>query len=81
MDHRQGFLIFDHMERFATASEALTRWVREGRLIAREDVIEGLENAPVGLGRLLEGKNVGKQLVLIEDAPLALGPFATRHQL
>lgn len=77
----QGFLIFDHLERFATASEALTRWVREEQLIAREDVIEGLENAPAALGRLLEGKNVGKQLVLLEDAPLALGPFATRHRL
>jgi hypothetical protein len=27
------------------------------------------------------GKNVGKQLVLVEDAPLALGPFATRQRL
>lgn len=77
----QGFLIFDHMERFGTASEALTSWVREDRPIAREDVIEGLENAPAALGRLLEGKNVGKQLVLIEDAPLALGPFAMRHRV
>jgi NADPH-dependent curcumin reductase len=77
----QGFLIFDHMERFGTASEALTSWVRKDQLIAREDVIEGLENAPTALGRLLEGKNVGKQLVLIEDAPLALGPFAKRQRL
>jgi NADPH-dependent curcumin reductase len=75
----QGFLIFDHMDCFQAASDALTGWVREQRLVAHEDVVEGLEHAPRALGRLLEGKNIGKQLVLVAEAPLALGPWATRH--
>jgi NADPH-dependent curcumin reductase len=77
----RGYLIFDHLDRFDAASEALTQWVRQGRLIAREDVVEGLEHAPVALGRLLEGKNIGKQLVLVADGPRVLGPHATRHRL
>jgi NADPH-dependent curcumin reductase CurA len=67
-----GFLIFNHMERFAAASEQLLSWVRQGSLVAREDVMHGLENAPLALRRLFEGKNFGKQLVKVAD-PIALG--------
>jgi NADPH-dependent curcumin reductase CurA len=66
-----GFLIFNHMDRFAQASADLLAWVREGALIAREDVVDGLENAPLALRRLFEGKNCGKQLVKVAD-PLPL---------
>lgn len=77
----QGFLIFDHRDRFQTAADELTQCVREGRLVVAEDVVEGLEYAPLALRRLFGHKNRGKQLVLIADAPLALGPGAVRHQI
>lgn len=77
----RGFLIFDHRELFQPATDELTQWVREGRLVVAEDVVEGLEHAPLALGRLFGHKNRGKQLVLVADAPLALGPGAVRHQL
>lgn len=76
----QGFLISDHMDAFESASAELTEWVRAGRLVAAEDVVEGLEHAPRAFGRLFEHKNLGKQLVLVADAPLALGPSAVRHR-
>lgn len=40
-------------------------WVREGKLKYREDVVEGLENAPEAFIGMLEGKNFGKLLVRI----------------
>jgi hypothetical protein len=76
----QGFLIFDHPELFDPASAELTQWVREQRLVVPEDAIEGLEHAPRALARLFERKNLGKQLVLVADAPRALGPLAIRHR-
>jgi NADPH-dependent curcumin reductase CurA len=68
----RGFLIFNHMERFDAASDALWSWVREGRLVVREDVIDGLENAPTALRRLFEGANMGKQLVRVAEPDPAL---------
>jgi NADPH-dependent curcumin reductase CurA len=39
--------------------------VRSGRLKYREDVVEGLENAPAAFLGLLAGKNFGKLLVKV----------------
>jgi len=38
----------------------VSAWVDEGRIKYREDVIEGLENAPRALIGLLRGNNFGK---------------------
>jgi NADPH-dependent curcumin reductase CurA len=40
-------------------------WVRDGRIRYQETVIEGLENAPVALARLLRGDTAGKTIVRI----------------
>ena len=40
-------------------------WVRSGQLKYREDVTEGLENAPATFLGMLQGKNFGKTLVKI----------------
>ena len=44
-------------------------WIREGRLRYREDVADGLENAPAALIGMLEGQNFGKQLVRVGPDP------------
>jgi len=66
----EGFIILDFMDRAGEAVAALSRWVREGQIHHEEDIQEGLENAPATLIRLFEGKNRGKQLLKISDAPL-----------
>lgn len=45
------------------------RWVRDGRLRYREDVRDGLENAPAAFMGLLEGENFGKLLVRVARDP------------
>jgi NADPH-dependent curcumin reductase CurA len=66
----EGFIILDYVPRFPEASEALGRWQSEGKLVQKEDVAVGLENAPRTLMRLFTGENFGKQLLRIVDQPL-----------
>jgi NADPH-dependent curcumin reductase CurA len=68
----EGFIVLDYMDRAREAVTALSRWVEEGRIQHQEDVQEGLENAPLTLLRLFEGKNRGKQLLKVAEAPLPM---------
>ncbi|HWL69464.1 MAG TPA: NADP-dependent oxidoreductase [Geminicoccus sp.] len=43
------------------------QWLKDGRLRYKEDVVDGLENAPDALRGLLEGKNFGKLLVRVAE--------------
>jgi NADPH-dependent curcumin reductase len=43
----------------------MARWIAEGRVKYREDIVEGLENAPEALIGLLEGRNFGKLIVQV----------------
>ncbi len=61
----RGLLVVDWRDRYEIGRARLTRWVQEGRIKYREDVVEGLENAPSAFAGLMEGKNFGKQLVRI----------------
>jgi NADPH-dependent curcumin reductase CurA len=63
----EGFLVTDHMGNAAGAIQELSAWLREGKLVDRVDVQEGLENAPRTLRRLFTGENRGKQLLKIAD--------------
>jgi NADPH:quinone reductase len=59
----QGFLINDYAHRFPEGLRRLARWLAEGKLTYREDVTEGLENAPAAFIGMLRGENRGKTLV------------------
>jgi NADPH:quinone reductase len=61
----EGFLVSDYAPRFGEAIPRLARWLSEGRIAYTEDVVEGIENAPRALLRVLRGENRGKQLVRV----------------
>jgi NADPH-dependent curcumin reductase CurA len=61
----EGFLIYDYAHRFPEGLQRLGRWLAEGKLTYREDVTEGLENAPAAFMGMLRGENRGKALVRI----------------
>ena len=67
----EGFIILDYVPRFPEAIAALAQWQKEGKLVQKEDIAVGLENAPRTLMRLFTGENFGKQLLKIADPPLA----------
>jgi NADPH-dependent curcumin reductase CurA len=63
-----GMVVFDYAARFGQAASEIAGWMREGRLISREDIVEGGVPAfPDALLKLFSGENVGK-LVLRVDA-------------
>ena len=43
------------------------QWLKQGKLKYREDVAQGLENAPQAFIGMLHGRNLGKQLVQISE--------------
>ncbi len=64
----QGFIIGDHYgPEFSEFMAEMGPWVKEGRVRFREDVVEGLENAPKAFIGLLEGENFGKLVVKLSD--------------
>jgi NADPH-dependent curcumin reductase CurA len=60
---QQGFIIFDHVARFPQVVAQLAAWVREGALVYREDIVDGLDNAPAALAELYRGENHGKKII------------------
>jgi NADPH-dependent curcumin reductase CurA len=63
----EGFLVFDYLSRTDEAMADLVPWVMEGKIRYREDVRDGLENAPAALVDLYTGGNTGKLLVKIAE--------------
>ena len=45
--------------------EEMARWIAEGAVKYKEDIVEGLENAPEAFIGLLEGRNFGKLIVAL----------------
>jgi NADPH-dependent curcumin reductase CurA len=66
----QGFIVSDRPERLIEWRKLAAAWVADGSLIFREDVHEGLENAPKALTAILSGQNFGKLLVRVGPDPL-----------
>ena len=62
----QGFIIFDdYGHRYNEFASQMGAWLKAGRIKFREDVVDGLENAPQAFIGLLEGRNFGKLVVQV----------------
>ena len=62
----QGFIVFDdYGDRQPEFLSAMAPWVRDGKIKFREDVVDGLEQAPEAFIGLLEGRNFGKLVVRV----------------
>lgn len=59
----RGFIVRDHDDLRPEFEQRVASWLAEGRITARETVVDGLENAAGALLSLLDGGNVGKMLV------------------
>ncbi|QFU81916.1 NADP-dependent oxidoreductase [Natronorubrum aibiense] len=63
----EGFLVSDYEGRWGEALHRLSRFIRDGDLEYRENVVEGFENAPDAFLGLFKGENIGKQLVKVAE--------------
>ena len=63
----RGFLLRDHADRRDAFLADMADWYRSGKVRYREDVADGLEQAPAAFIRLLRGDNFGKTLVRLAD--------------
>ena len=61
----QGFIVSDRPERLVAWRQIAAPWVKDGSLVYREDVLDGLESAPEALAGILSGQNFGKSLVRV----------------
>ncbi|SFD36900.1 NADP-dependent oxidoreductase [Collimonas sp. OK412] len=63
----QGFIIFDYYHRYQEFFKDMSGWLAAGKIKFREDIVDGLENAPQAFIGLLEGKNFGKLVIRAGD--------------
>jgi hypothetical protein len=63
----EGFVVFDYADRYHVAVSELASYLKDGRMISREDVIEGLDAFPEALNGLFSGANFGKLVLKVAD--------------
>lgn len=63
----QGFIIYDSFPKstYKEFSHDMKGWLNEGKIKYKEQVIQGLENAPAAFNDLLVGKSFGKMVVKV----------------
>ena len=65
----RGFVVSDFMASMEDFMRDMGAWLREGKIRYREDITDGLENAPRAFQRMLRAENFGKPLVRVSPDP------------
>ncbi|MCL4748240.1 MAG: NADP-dependent oxidoreductase [Burkholderiaceae bacterium] len=62
----EGIVVFDWVERYPEAIRQIARWISEGKLRSREDIVEGgIAKFPEALNLLFSGGNFGKLVLRV----------------
>jgi NADPH-dependent curcumin reductase CurA len=59
----RGFLVFDHSDLRPQFETEVGQWLADGKIVWRETIVEGIDNAVNGFRDLLAGANTGKMLI------------------
>lgn len=65
----RGFIVWDFASQLREFMTDMSGWLREGRVKYREDITDGLGNAPRELIGLLKGENFGKKIIRVSPDP------------
>jgi NADPH-dependent curcumin reductase CurA len=65
----QGFIVFDHFDRWSAFGDEVAPRVTDGTIRYRETIFDGIERAPEAFLALFSGENVGKMLVRVGPEP------------
>ena len=63
----EGFLVYQFADRYPEGIAQMAKWIKEGKLKHREQIVEGFENTPRAFIGMLQGENTGKMLVKVAD--------------
>ena len=63
----EGIVVFDWADRYPEGIKQISQWMKEGKFISREDVVDGLDTFPETLNMLFDGKNFGKLVLKVAD--------------
>ncbi len=61
----RGMVVYDHFHKQKDFVEDVLKWLDDGLITYREDVTEGIENAPESFCRLMKGQNFGKTIIKV----------------
>jgi NADPH-dependent curcumin reductase CurA len=59
----RGFIVFDHADLRPQFEAEVGRWLAEGKIVWRETVVEGIDNAVNGFRDMMAGVSTGKMLI------------------
>lgn len=62
----EGFLILDYIDQIPEILPVMEEWLLAGKLINKNHLVTGLENAPSALKLLVTGGNIGKLVVSVD---------------
>jgi NADPH-dependent curcumin reductase CurA len=65
----RGFYVYNHLDCWDQAMADMAGWIRDGRLTAHFDVMDGFRNMPKALAGLYHGRNIGKQICRVRGEP------------
>ena len=64
----EGIVVFDYAARYPQAIAEMAAYLKDGRMVSREDVVEGgIAAFPGTLGMLFSGENFGKLVLKVAD--------------
>ncbi|MGB5368304.1 MAG: NADP-dependent oxidoreductase [Polyangiales bacterium] len=61
----EGFVVFDYVKECGEAAAEIAQWMAEGKLKAKDHIIEGIENFPSAFLRLFTGEKLGKLILKV----------------
>ena len=65
----KGFVIGDHFAKMPEFQREAGGWLREGKLKYREELVDGLKNAPAAFMAMLKAETFGKVIVRVSEMP------------
>jgi NADPH-dependent curcumin reductase CurA len=63
----RGFIVSDFSNKQGAFLGEMSKWIADGKIKYKEDIVEGLDNAVGAFQGLLEGNNFGKLLIQVSD--------------
>jgi hypothetical protein len=59
----QGFIVFNFEHKYIEAMDAISKWIKSGEIVYKEDIYKGFDDIPKTFMKLFEGENFGKLIV------------------